>query len=114
MEELSTSGLTQFQFVKCLNKKQVSSVYTYPARKPELNLSVCFEILKLIYPITVYRLHELTGSPRKQIIPLLGIVVQGRFILHVMALHSFLFSILIFLSVSWVPGIGDNSNEEKR
>lgn len=63
MEELNTTGVTQFRFVKRLNKKQVSSVYTYPVRKP--GLSVCFEILKLIYPITTYRLYELTGSPKK-------------------------------------------------
>lgn len=75
---------------------------------------MCFENLKLTHPFTMYRLYELTSSPRKQIISLLEIVVQGRFFLPVMALHSFLLSILIFLSVSWVPGIGDNSNEEKR
>lgn len=79
-------------------------------KKLVLNLSTCFEILKLIHPITLYRLYELT---RKQIIPLLGTVVQGWFILQVMALHSFLLFILIFLSVAWGPGIGDNNGEEK-
>ena len=72
-----------------------------------------FENLKLIYPITVYRLHELTSSPNKINYSSSGYSCSGWFSLAHDGLDSFLF-FAIFFSVSWAVGTRDNGSEEKR
>lgn len=67
MEELSTTGLTiGSDLLNVLIKSKFHRCIPMQGGNGDLNLSMCFENLKLIYLITVYRLHELTGSLRKQ------------------------------------------------
>lgn len=68
-----------------LGEKQVSSSYQ-SGEKAGVEVESVFWKSETNYPITVYRLPELTSSPRKQIIPLMGTVVQGWFLLHRKAL----------------------------
>ena len=86
---------------------------TNPVRKLVLRLNLFFENLKLIYPITVYRLHELTSSPNKINYSSSGYSCSGWFSLAHDGLDPFLF-FAIFFSVSWALGTGDNGSEEKR
>lgn len=78
-----------------------------------LRLNLFFENLKLMYPIPVYRLHELTSSPNKINYSSGGYSCSGWFSLAHDGFASFLF-FAIFMSVSWVLGTGDNGGEEKR
>ena len=78
---------------------------TNPVRKLVLRLNLFFENLKLIYPITVYRLHELTSSPNKINYSSSGYSCSGWFSLARDGLDSFLF-FAIFFSVSWALALG--------